>query len=182
MFCLTGSNRTRFATGQPLRGTQGSPRAPRLMYTFNGCRPARDAPALAPPPPRPGRSPAQSRLISRRPRDTALRLSRSSRPRKGHTVLNECSLAFAHRHSLPLHFEVFRRCAPHMPHEGNVEGWFSTTKGLAQPSSHPDWTATLAHVSINNRVHRPPRQLLWRMYVEQYRSHRAPKEDEQHGK
>ena len=97
---------------------------------------------------------------------------------KGQTVLNEFSLAFAHRHSLPLHFEVFRRCAPHMPHEGNIEGWFSTTKGLAQPSSHPDWTSTLARVSINNRVHKPPRQLLWRMHVEQYRSQKAPKEDE----
>ena len=52
VFCLTGSNRTRFAsppvglgwlgsTGQPLRGTQGSPRAHRLMYKFDGGRPPR---------------------------------------------------------------------------------------------------------------------------------------------
>ena len=98
---------------------------------------------------------------------------------KGFPVLDEFSLAFSQRLTMPLHFEVFRRCAPHKPHEGNVEGWFSTVKGLSQPSSHPEWTTTLARVAINNRTYKPPSKLLWRMYVKEYQTQKAPKEQEE---
>ena len=87
---------------------------------------------------------------------------------KGYPVLDEFAVAFQYRKTCPLHFEVFRRCAPHKPHEGNVEGWFSTVKGLSQPSSNPSWTAKLARVAINNRVQVAKPRALWVDYQKKY--------------
>ena len=52
-------------------------------------------------------------------------------------LLNEFKMMWKLRHRFPLHFIVFKQMACHLPHEANVEQYFSRAGNLSDPNT---WT------------------------------------------
>ena len=57
-------------------------------------------------------------------------------------LLNECAMMWALRERFPLHLLVCKQAAAHIPHEANVEQFFSRAGNLADPNQKPHPLAT----------------------------------------
>ena len=63
---------------------------------------------------------------------------------------------WAPRDRFPLHFIVFKQTASHIPHDGNVEQFFSRSGNLTDPNMDSDYLAALSLIGKNKDGYKPP--------------------------
>ena len=64
-------------------------------------------------------------------------------------LLNEFAMMWALRERFPLHFTVFKQAASHLPHEANIEQFFSRAGNLSDPNQKPSHLAALVSAGAN---------------------------------
>ena len=62
-------------------------------------------------------------------------------------MINEFAFMWAKRKDFPLHYFVFRQTASHLPHEANVEQYFSRAGKLSDPNMNPQYLGMLVMVA-----------------------------------
>ena len=83
-------------------------------------------------------------------------------------LLNEFKMLWHLRHRFPLHFLVFKMTASHLPHEANVEQYFSRAGAISDPNMDPEYLGKLVTVGVNKSRFKPPvRQRTLRMFLTQ---------------
>jgi len=65
-------------------------------------------------------------------------------------------MMWALRERFPLHLLVFKQAAAHIPHEANVEQFFSRAGNLADHNQKPHPLAALVTAGINRKAYNPP--------------------------
>ena len=73
------------------------------------------------------------------------------------------------RHRFPLHLLVFKQTASHLPHEANVEQFFSRAGNLADPNQKPHHLAALVTAGVNRTAYNPPVEAIRSKYFEMFR-------------
>lgn len=72
------------------------------------------------------------------------------------SLLNEFQMMWELREQFSLHFIVFKQCAVHLAHEGNVESIFSSAGRLADPNMDPRTLQLLVRIHFNMKSYMPP--------------------------
>ena len=75
---------------------------------------------------------------------------------------------WALRKEYPLHYFVFRQTASHLPHEGNVEQYFSLGGRLSDPNMNPQYLAILVSIGANAKVFMPSTKDIWQRYLKKF--------------
>ena len=70
-------------------------------------------------------------------------------------LLNEFKMFYHLRHRFPLHYMVFKQTACHLPHEANVEQYFSRAGLLSDPNMDPAYLGVLVMVGANKKKSKP---------------------------
>lgn len=66
-------------------------------------------------------------------------------------LLNEFKMLWHFRLRFPLHYTVFKQLACHLPHEANVEQYFSRAGNLSDPNMSPEYLGVLVMVGCNKK-------------------------------
>ena len=78
------------------------------------------------------------------------------------------SVGAALRKEYPLHYFVFRQTASHLPHEGNVEQYFSLGGRLSDPNMNPQYLAILVSIGANAKVFMPSTKDIRQQYLKTF--------------
>ena len=70
-------------------------------------------------------------------------------------LINEFKMLWHMRHRFPLHFIVFKQVSSHLPHEANVEQYFSRAGKLSDPNLDPAYLGMLTTIGVNKRRFKP---------------------------
>ena len=70
-------------------------------------------------------------------------------------LLNKFAMLWAMRERFPLHLIVFKQTACHLPHEANVETYFSRAGLLTNPNMSPEYLGKLTSISVNRSTYKP---------------------------
>ena len=92
-------------------------------------------------------------------------------------LLNEFKMLWHLRHRFPLHMVVFKLTACHLPHEANVERYFSRAGALSDPNMNPDFLGKLVMVGANQKRYAPSVQSIKEHYFAKYRGKGGEHED-----
>ena len=84
-------------------------------------------------------------------------------------LLNEFKMTYAFRHRFPLHYIVFRQVSSHLPHEGNVERYFSRAGNLSDPNLDPEYLGILTMVGVNAKRFKPSVAAVKERYFAKFR-------------
>ena len=84
-------------------------------------------------------------------------------------LLNEFKMFWHLRHRFPLHFLVFKQIACHLPHEANVEQYFSRAGLLSDPNMDPAYLGVLVMVGANKKKFKPMVAAIMERYYAKYR-------------
>ena len=68
------------------------------------------------------------------------------------------------RHRFPLHFLVFKMTASHLPHEANVEQYFSRAGAISDPNMDPEYLGKLVTVGVNKSRFKPSVRQIKELY------------------
>ena len=69
----------------------------------------------------------------------------------------------------PMHFLVFKQMASHLPHEANVEQYFSRAGNLSDPNMDPVYLGVLVMVGANKSSFKPTVKDIMERYYKKYR-------------
>ena len=92
-------------------------------------------------------------------------------------LLNEFKMLWHLRHRFPLHMVVFKLTACHLPHEANVERYFSRAGALSDPNMNPDFLGKLVMVGANQKRYAPSVQSIKEHFFTKYRGKGGEHED-----
>ena len=84
-------------------------------------------------------------------------------------LLNEFKMMWELRERFPLHFLLFKQMACHLPHEANVEQYFSRAGNLSDPNIDPAYLGVLVMVSANKSRFKPTVKTIMERYYKKYR-------------
>ena len=84
-------------------------------------------------------------------------------------LLNEFKMMWRLRHRFPLHYVVFKQLACHLPHEANVEQYFSRAGNLSDPNMNPACLGVLVKVGCNKKRFKPAVKAVLERYYAKHR-------------
>ena len=84
-------------------------------------------------------------------------------------LLNEFKMMWELRARFPMHFLVFKQMASHLPHEANVEQYFSRAGNLSDPNMDPVYLGVLVMVGANKSSFKPTVKDIMERYYKKYR-------------
>ena len=93
-------------------------------------------------------------------------------------LLNEHKMMWHLRQRFPLHFIVFKQIGSHLPHEGNVEQYFSRAGALSDPHMDPEFLGKLVMCGANKLRFKPSVAQIKAHYYKMFRGKGAADEDE----
>ena len=82
------------------------------------------------------------------------------------------------RKRFPLHYIVFKQIASHLPHEANVEQYFSRAGNISDPNMDPHYLSMLVMVSANKKRFAPSVQAIKERYYKKFRGKSGESLDE----
>jgi hypothetical protein len=84
-------------------------------------------------------------------------------------MVDEFKLHAALKNQFPLHYDVFRQTASHLPSEGNSEQLFSQAKHRADPNRTASNLRLLTKTAANKHKYKPAVAAIWKRYQEKYK-------------
>ena len=88
-------------------------------------------------------------------------------------MLNEFKMLWHFRYRFPLHYIVFKQVSSHLPHEANVEQYFSRAGAISDPNLDPAFLGILTMVGVNKRRFKPSVEAVKARYYEKFRGSKA---------
>ena len=84
-------------------------------------------------------------------------------------LLDEFKMMWELRYRFPLHYIVFKQVSSHLPHEANVEEYFSRAGKISDPNMAPVLLGKLVMVGVNKKRFWPTVQAIKERYYLKYR-------------
>ena len=93
-------------------------------------------------------------------------------------LINEFKMMWHLRHRFPLHYIVFKQVSGHLPHEANVEQYFSRAGSLSDPNLDPAHLGILTMVGVNSKRFKPSIEAIKERYYSKYRQGASSSQDD----